>query len=76
MKMTVADLIAALESMPEDAEVRLAFQPSYPLEYGVANVGLYEDDDETSPGPREIVYIGEGGQHGYLSRDAAEVVWG
>lgn len=29
--MTVADLIEQLQDLPEDAEIRLATQPSYPL---------------------------------------------
>lgn len=29
--LTVADLIEQLQELPEDAEIRLATQPSYPL---------------------------------------------
>lgn len=36
--MTVEDLIAELESLPQDAEVRIASQPSWPFENAVAGV--------------------------------------
>jgi hypothetical protein len=36
--MTVAELIAELEGMNPDAEVRLAHQPSWPFEYDAASV--------------------------------------
>lgn len=36
--MNVADLIAALQDMPQDAEVRLATQPNYPLAATIAGV--------------------------------------
>lgn len=36
--MTVAELMELLEDMDESAEVRLAHQPSWALEYGVGEV--------------------------------------
>jgi hypothetical protein len=36
--MTVAQLISELEEYNPDAEVRLAFQPSWPFEYGIGDV--------------------------------------
>ena len=36
--MQVRELIEFLEDMPEDAEVRLAHQPSYPFEYSIGDV--------------------------------------
>jgi hypothetical protein len=36
--MTAAELIERLEDMNPDAEVRLAFQPSYPLAFNTADV--------------------------------------
>lgn len=70
--MTVADLIALLSEMPEDAEVRLATQPSWPLAFNVHGVATGADVageqqcddhghfscDECAP---NIVWITEGG---------------
>lgn len=36
--MTVRDLIAALEDYDPDAEVRIAIQPRWPLEYSISDV--------------------------------------
>jgi hypothetical protein len=36
--MTVGELIEILEDFDENAEVRLAFQPSWPLQYDVGDV--------------------------------------
>lgn len=60
MSMTVGELKEILESLPDEMEVRLAFQPSWPLEYTVdqaqvvdLNVPDPEEegpaDDETQP---------------------------
>lgn len=40
--MTVYELMRELDSMPRDAEVRLAFQPNYPLQYHVGEVVEYD----------------------------------
>ncbi len=50
MTMTVRDLLDMLEGMDENAEVRLAHQPSWPFEYSVSDVqevtvGGWDDDD-------------------------------
>jgi hypothetical protein len=37
-EMTVQDLIEALEDFDPDSIVRLAFQPSWPLQFDIANV--------------------------------------
>ena len=69
--MRVAELIALLEDMPEDAEVRLAQQPSWPFEYSIGGVVMVgpdagtEDEDEDAP-EENVVYIAESGQLGYL----------
>lgn len=74
--MRVQDLIEILETMPEDAEVRLAIQPSHPFQHNVGEVALvdlnhepdndgivrYSDEDLMALEPNEVVYIGEGGQ--------------
>ena len=36
--MKVSELLELLEDMPEDAEVRLAHQPSWPFEYSIDQV--------------------------------------
>lgn len=41
--MTVRELIGVLECEPEDAEVRLAFQPSWPFEHSVGDVVTMDD---------------------------------
>lgn len=38
--MNVHELIAALEDMPEDAEVRLAIQPQWAMQHHIGNVIL------------------------------------
>jgi hypothetical protein len=49
--LTVKELRDMLEEMPDDAEVRFAQQPSYPLEYTVRDVvqvdvnGMTEDEE-------------------------------
>jgi len=47
MAMTVGELIELLQGFNEDAEVRLAFQPRYPLQFRVGEVAaatLPEDE--------------------------------
>lgn len=66
--MKVVELLEALEGMPQDAEVRLAHQPNYPLEYRINDVADATVDGET------IVYIAEGGQVGYLPTEAVEAL--
>jgi hypothetical protein len=48
--MTVRDLIAALEDYDQDAEVRIAIQPRWPLEYSISDVvcsdTIKDDDDD------------------------------
>lgn len=68
--MTVQDLMDFLESCDPEAEVRIAFQPSYPLEYEVEDVAEVRYSDE------DAVYIASGNQLGYLSSKArAELRW-
>lgn len=83
--MKVHELIGYLEDMPEDAEVRLAIQPSWPFEHRIGNVvevNLNSEEHEAcdgegcaecqstgrtnADGEDVVVYIGEGGQIGYL----------
>ena len=61
--MLVEELLEKLEGMDKDAEVRLAMQPNYPLEYTIdAAVWVVTDPDEGTT----IVYLAEGEQVGYL----------
>lgn len=43
MSMTVAQMIERLQEMDPEAEVRLATQPSWPLEYHVAGVASQQE---------------------------------
>jgi hypothetical protein len=67
--MTVEELIIALESLPEDAEVRLAIQPSWPLEYAIGCV-----TEAVSLPEGDTVYLAEGPQLGYLPGEAREAI--
>ncbi|MEX3859663.1 hypothetical protein AB3X94_37365 [Paraburkholderia sp. BR10923] len=77
--MRVAELIAMLEEMPEDAEVRLAQQPNWQFEYAIGEVVMVgpdarppdwqpdpDDDDDDEQPEENVVYIAERGQLGYL----------
>jgi hypothetical protein len=70
--MTVGELIAHLEGYPEDAEVLLMTQPSYPFENTIEGVCQREDfaDDEDEDGSSADVFICEGEQLRYGSKDA------
>lgn len=90
--MTIGQLKQILEDLPDDAEVRIAHQPNYPFELSVGNCVYVEkeepeevsDDedeedcdlveiDEDCPG---VLYIAEGHQLGYLSKQAEnEIGW-
>lgn len=66
--MTVGKLIEALQEFDEEAEVRLAIQPSWPFEHSVSRpLASGTDDDGT-----EVVYIAESGQLAYLPGSVKE----
>jgi len=44
--MTVGELMEVLERMPEDAEVRLAMQPVWPMQHNIRDVRLVEGGEE------------------------------
>lgn len=83
MSYTVADLIARLEELPEDAEVRIAFQPSYPLQFalrGVADSHDVADWDLDEPSPKSdedarIVWLVEGNHPSDDSPYAPSAIW-
>lgn len=55
--MTVGQLREMLKGVPASNEVRLLFQPSYPLQYEVE--GIYVDPDMET-GDNDIVYLVQG----------------
>jgi hypothetical protein len=61
--LTVAELIALLEDCDPDAQVRLAHQPAWPLQFTLAGLATTDDLDAT-PGAED-----EAG------RDGPAVVW-
>lgn len=67
--MTVEELIIELESLPEDAEIRLAMQPSWPFEYGIGCV-----TEAVSFPEGDVAYLAEGPQLGYLPGAAREAI--
>ena len=83
MGLTVGELIEHLQDFYEDAQIRLASQPSYPFEYTlhydapVVGVEFELDPDEGEDGGDGfIVYIVEGTQTRYLPGDVrSEIGW-
>lgn len=89
--MTLSDLIERLQDLAAecdtDPEVQLAVQPSWPFAHRLSDVILVDldadaDDDEppsdvtAQEPPRLVVYLGEGGQIGYLPGAAkGELGW-
>ncbi|MGF6607074.1 hypothetical protein OKW45_001974 [Paraburkholderia sp. WSM4175] len=86
--MKVAELIKLLEGLPEDADIRIAQQPNWPFEYGIADAVLvgpdarppgYEpdpDEYEDEQPDENVVYLVEGAQLGYLPGVVArEIGW-
>ncbi len=73
--MTVIELKEALEGLPDEAEVRLAMQPSWPFEYSIMDVVPLEPDEE-APADEEVkvVYLTEGSQLGSLPGEASEAI--
>ena len=68
--MTVRELIEELKYMDEGATVRFASQPSWPFEYsiyGVVQTTVNYNDNE-----RDMVYLEEGRQVGYLPKEAKD----
>ncbi len=66
--MRVIELLEALAEMPEDAEVRLASQPSWPMEFRLDGPTFVDEehghDDGDTDGP--VVYLTEAEHVGYL----------
>lgn len=66
--MTVEQLIEVLQNMPQEAQVRIAYQPNYPLSSALAGVKHDEGDDEGIG----IVYLCEGGDNQYARKSLWE----
>ena len=69
--MTVEELIEELKYMDKDATVRFASQPSWPFEYsiyGVVQTTVKDREDNE----KEMVYLEEGRQVGYLPKEAKD----
>lgn len=67
--MTVRDLIEELENMNPDAEIRIAYQPNYPLYFVPDTVVETEEQDS--------VYIAEplyGSDNGYLHSEVKQLL--
>jgi hypothetical protein len=78
------------EHVSEDAEVRFASQPSWPFEYSIAdayflnmdarldlahqNHGDYFKDIDEIKKEKDVVYLEEGSQIGYLPGEAKELI--
>ena len=68
--MTVEELIEELKYMDKDATVRFASQPSWPFEYSIYGVV------PTTVDGKDMVYLEEGRQVGYLPTEAKnELGW-
>ena len=84
--MNIAELIAELEQIRDEwgdeVEVRMAQQPSWPLEYTLDGVVEVEttsgepDEDGHQDGFTLTVYLVEGDQIGYLPGAAVQACWG
>lgn len=74
--MTLNDLIEQLTEMAEaglgDADVRIASQPSWPLEHKIAAAWSPAMEGEGPDADDAVVYIYDGGQIGYLPEAARE----
>lgn len=83
MAYTVADLIERLQELPEDAVVRIAHQPTYPLQFalrGVADSREVADWDEDEPSTHAddetvIVWLVDGDHPHDDSPYAPSAIW-
>ena len=85
--MNIRDLKNIIEDLDDDMEVRFASQPSWPFEYSIydayvidLNVEYDPEDDEylenEDDEPKDILYLVEGSQIGYLPGIVArEIGW-
>ena len=64
--MRVEELIELLEGCNPEAEVRFASQPSWPFEYSIETAIEVDLDGNDTGIPKDVVYLEEGIQIGYL----------
>lgn len=75
LRELIDELERCAESHGDDTEVRLAIQPTWPFEHSIEQVVIGNGDDDGEY--RNIVYIAEGGQIGYLPGDVRKgLEWG
>lgn len=70
--MTVEDLIYELESLNPETEVRFASQPNWPFEYSITEVVVCSDGGRNGKEEKEVAYLAEGRQIGYLPGTAKD----
>ena len=68
--MTVEELMAELETMDPESDVRMAQQPGWPFEYSIAGVQSIAGDDDNPP----VIYLVEDVQLGYLPQAAGVAI--
>jgi|TARA_R110000744_G_scaffold33591_3_gene78847 hypothetical protein len=74
--MRVEELIELLEGCNPEAEVRFASQPSWPFEYSIETAIEVDLDGNDTGIPKDVVYLEEGIQIGYLPELAKfELSW-
>ncbi len=75
--MTVEELKDVLLTLPPEAEVRFAYQPSWPFEYDIDSaISVRVLDRDGEPTDESIIYLEEGRQIGYLpSNVKIELEW-
>ena len=74
--MTVAELIEKLEGLNPNTEVRMAQQPKWAFEYYIENAVVVEIENQRTGETKEVVYLEEGVQIGYLPNEAKqELCW-
>jgi|TARA_R110000803_G_scaffold206878_1_gene274437 hypothetical protein len=74
--MRVEELIELLEGCNPEAEVRFASQPSWPFEYSIETAIEVDLDGNDTGIPKDVVYLEEGSQIGYLPELAKfELSW-
>lgn len=72
INMQVADLISLLQNVDSEAEVRIAYQPTYPLYSGLS--AWKEPVEFTDDEGNTFLYIGSGGSTGYLPDEVSSLL--
>jgi len=74
--MRVEELIEILEGCTPGAEVRFASQPNWPFEYSIESAIEVDLDGNNTGIAKDVVYLEEGSQIGYLPEAAKfELSW-